>query len=216
MRKPSSAYVLMRMRKVAWACEYLQEARCHVDPIQFKNHWPTKLAIEIGCGKGRFTAGMAEKYPDTHFVAIEKNESAAGLAAKHLDDSSLSNVSLIYGDASQIDQWFKPHSISTIYLNFSDPWPKKRNTKRRLSSDLFLKQYQQLLTDSGTVVMKSDNANLMAYSLLAFQEAGFKLESADLDYDSLQHPQDVQTEYEEKFVEQGKAIYRFVWKGAKS
>lgn len=206
----------MRMRKIGWACEYLQQARCHVDPIQFKAHWPAALAIEVGCGKGRFTAGMAQKNPDTHFVAIEKNESAAGLAAKHLDETGLSNVSLIHGDASELDQWFKPHSISTIYLNFSDPWPKKRNAKRRLSSHTFLKQYQQLLSETGSVVMKSDNADLMAYSLLAFQEAGFWLESADLNYDSSQHPQDVQTEYEEKFVEQGKPIYRFVWKGAKS
>ena len=206
------------MRKVKWAVDYLKDANCLVEePNALKGIWKDrfgqkKIHVEIGCGKGNYSLNMAKLYPEEAFIAIEKNESAAGIAAKKFDDAGqYENLALIQKDAANISEWFAPGEIDVIHLNFSDPWPKKRYAKRRLSSSQFLDQYAQILNDDGQIQMKTDNSSLFEYSLLEFQNAGYRMIEISVDYRRETHDEDVMTEYEEKFVSLGQPIYRCVW-----
>lgn len=206
------------MRKVKWAVDYLKDANCLVEePNALKGIWKDrfgqkKIHVEIGCGKGNYSLNMAKLYPEEAFIAIEKNESAAGIAAKKFDDTGqYENLALIQNDAVSISEWFAPGEIDVIHLNFSDPWPKKRYAKRRLSSSQFLDQYAQILNDDGQIQMKTDNSSLFEYSLLEFQNAGYHMIEISVDYRRETHDEDVMTEYEEKFVSLGQPIYRCVW-----
>lgn len=206
------------MRKVKWAVDYLKDANCQVEePNALKGIWKDrfgqkKIHVEIGCGKGNYSLNMAKLYPEEAFIAIEKNESAAGIAAKKFDDTGqYENLALIQNDAVSISEWFAPGEIDVIHLNFSDPWPKKRYAKRRLSSSQFLDQYAQILNDDGQIQMKTDNSSLFEYSLLEFQNAGYRMIEISVDYRRETHDEDVMTEYEEKFVSLGQPIYRCVW-----
>lgn len=206
------------MRKVKWAVDYLKDANCLVEePNALKGIWKDrfgqkKIHVEIGCGKGNYSLNMAKLYPEEAFIAIEKNESAAGIAAKKFDDAGqYENLALIQNDAASISEWFAPGEIDVIHLNFSDPWPKKRYAKRRLSSSQFLDQYAQILNDDGQIQMKTDNSSLFEYSLIEFQNAGYRMIEISVDYRRETHDEDVMTEYEEKFVSLGQPIYRCVW-----
>lgn len=212
----------MRMRKIRWAADYLDEAACRFqDPAGRKQNWNEilqtggRLHVEIGTGKGNYSLQMSRLYPQDGFVAIEKNESAAGLAAKKFDEAQPEHLKLIYGDAAEISSWFAPGEVDVIHLNFSDPWPKRRNTKRRLSSPAFLEQYKTILSDDGEIQMKTDNSALFEYSLLSMLEAGFQLADVSVDFRREEHPEDAITEYEEKFIAAGQPIYRSVWKKGK-
>ena len=208
----------MRMRRVKWAADYLTEAACRIkNPSEMTGCWKEllgcrKLHVEIGTGKGNYSLGMAELNPEEGFAAIEKNESAAGIAAKKYDESGRSNLLLVYDDADHIEEWFEQGEVDVIHLNFSDPWPKKRNAKRRLSSPGFLKQYEKILSNDGEIQMKTDNSSLFEYSLLEMLSAGFELADVSVDFRRENHPEDVITEYEEKFIAENKPIYRSVWK----
>lgn len=209
----------MRMRKVKWAVDYLTESTHIVtSPDSLKGRWKeylncNELHVEIGCGKGNYSLNMAIKYPEQGYVAIEKNESAAGMAAKKFDENeSEAHLALIRGDASEIVNWFEEGEVDVIHLNFSDPWPKKRYAKRRLSSKSFLNQYRTILSEKGQIQMKTDNSSLFEYSVLEFQNNGFTMIDFSVDYRREAHDEDVMTEYEEKFVEKEQPIYRCVWK----
>ncbi len=209
----------MRMRRLKWAEDYLKTSASRVmKPETLRGKWKRKLSasgrlhIEIGAGKGSYSHDMAEMNPDDGFVAIEKNESAAGLTARKYDEFPLKNLRMIYGDATDLREWFAPGEAEIIHLNFSDPWPKKRNAKRRLSSPAFLQQYQEILSDDGEIQMKTDNASLFEYSVLQMLQAGFILEDFSVDYRRDPHPEDAVTEYEKKFMEAGSPVYRSVWK----
>ena len=211
--------LVMRMRRIKWAVDYLLEAKCLVrNPQIMQGKWKEnlntkELHVEIGCGKGNYSLNMSKLYPKQGYVAIEKNESAAGIAAKKYDnDDEKGHLALIHDDAQSLTEWFDEGEIDVIHLNFSDPWPKNRYAKRRLSSAKFLEDYKKVLNPNGEVQMKTDNAKLFAYSLLEFQKAGFYMVDVDVDYRSESHPEDVLTEYEEKFVSNHQAIYRCVWK----
>ncbi|EOS60973.1 tRNA (guanine-N(7)-)-methyltransferase [Firmicutes bacterium M10-2] len=208
----------MRMRKVRWAVEYLPNSKVLVkDPSSNRGKWKElldtqELHVELGCGKGKYSLDMAAMNPDMGFVAIEKNESAAGIAAKKMDDDQREKkLRLIEGDAEHLNEWFADKEIDVIHLNFSDPWPKKRYAKRRLSASSFLKQYIQVLNDRGSIIMKTDNASLFEFSVPQFLKEGFKLEELSVDFRREVHDEDAITEYEEKFIEQGKPIYRAVF-----
>lgn len=208
----------MRMRRIKWAVEYLNQAQSLIaQPETYKNHWKKRLEteclhIEIGCGKGNYSLNMSKLYPNEGFVAIEKNESAAGITAKKYDtDTEKGKLAFIHGDAAQLIDWFGEKEVDVIHLNFSDPWPKNRYAKRRLSSKSFLEQYKYILSKNGEIQMKTDNAKLFAFSLIEFQNAGFRMKEVDVDYRSEPHEEDVMTEYEEKFVEKSQPIYRCVW-----
>ncbi len=208
----------MRMRKVKWAVEYLPESKVLVkDPSSCKGKWKKRLGtstlhVEIGCGKGKYSLDMAAMTPEAGFVAIEKNESAAGIAAKKMDDDPREKkLALIEGDADHLSEWFAAGEIDVIHLNFSDPWPKKRYAKRRLSAPSLLKQYIDVLAANGQVIMKTDNASLFEFSVPQFLANGFRLLELSVDYRRETHDEDAITEYEEKFIEQGNPIYRAVF-----
>lgn len=202
----------MRMRKVGWAVDYLPEAASRIkDPASRPGTWSHPLHLEIGTGKGGYSLAMAKLYPDETFAAVEKNDSAAGIAAKKFDEDPQPNLSLIYGDGAEAASWFAPGEVDVLHLNFSDPWPKNRNAKRRLSADSFLEIYRQIVAVGGQIQMKTDNARLFEYSVLQFLKGGFVLDEISVDYRREPHPEDALTEYEEKFIKEGKPIYRSVW-----
>lgn len=206
----------MRMRRIPWAAQYLEQSPSRIQQPETRcNHWKdhsdVPFHVEIGCGKGGYSAAMAALYPDEQFVAIEKNESAAGLAARKFDESALDNLALIYGDGADLDLWFGQGEVDVLHLNFSDPWPKKRNAKRRLTAPGFLEQYRRILSDHGKIIMKTDNSALFEYSVLEFLKAGFVLEELSVDFRRQEHPEDPLTEYEQKFIEKGQPIYRAIF-----
>ena len=206
------------MRKVKWATDYLPTANCLVkEPSKQAGNWKKlmgtdTLHIEIGCGKGNYSLDMAKMYKDTGFIAIEKNESAAGIAAKKYDeDTDDKHLKLIQDDASSIGEWFGPREVDVIHLNFSDPWPKDRHAKRRLTSTHFLGLYDQFLAPEGRVIFKTDNRGLFDFSLEQVPEAGWILENYTYDlHNSSYNEGNIMTEYETKFSAMGTPINRLV------
>ena len=165
----------------------------------FNNNYP--ICIEIGMGKGDFIIGMAKKYPNINFIGIEKYESVMVRAIEKLENIDLPNLKLIRMDAINIDKVFNKE-IDTIYLNFSDPWPKKRHSKRRLTSDIFLKLYDNIFINKPHIIQKTDNISLFSYSIESLSNYGYKFKKVSLD---LEHEDidNVVTEYENKFMNQG-------------
>ena len=202
----------MRMRKkkngaerLAACGDYLLTAPAQLAELAHPIH------LEIGCGKGAFVIGMAKKHPDVQFIAMEKVHDVLMLAAERVAAEQLTNVLLLRGDAATLESFFKPGDIDRIYLNFSDPWPKARHAKRRLTSPSFLAQYRKLLGIGGQVHFKTDNRPLFDYSLEQLASCGFSL--ADVTYDlhnSCYMAENVVTEYERNFSEKGFSINRVV------
>ena len=169
------------------------------------------LHLEIGCGKGNFAVGMAKKYPDINFIALEKVADVCCVALeKAKRDASLSesdNLRFFIGDAKILAESMKPHSVDCIYLNFSDPWPKKGHAKRRLTHSSFLEIYRELLKDDGILKLKTDNDGLFASSLEQFEECGLEIEFITYDLHSTDKAEDnVMTEYEANFSAKGVPI----------
>ena len=165
----------------------------------FNNYNP--INIEIGMGKGDFIIGMAEKYPDINFIGIEKYESVMVRAIEKLYDKKLDNLKLIRMDANTIDKVFDKE-INTIYLNFSDPWPKKRHAKRRLTSDIFLSLYDKVFISEPHIIQKTDNIGLFAYSLESLSKYGYTLDRVSLNLKD-EDIDNVVTEYENRFMNMG-------------
>ena len=157
-------------------------------------------------GKGNFIIGKALKNPDINYIGIEKFDSVMVRAVEKLEDMEIKNLKLIKIDAEEIEEIFDKE-VSTIYLNFSDPWPKKRHIKRRLSSDNFLKKYDGLFKSEKRIIMKTDNRKLFEYSIKSFTDYGYKIEELSLDLYNDDIIDNVQTEYESKFVSLGQRIY---------
>lgn len=207
----------MRMRRLKWAPQFLKDSEMVIqEPTEYKGKWKSiyqkeNLHIEIGTGKGDYWIGMSELYPETLWVGIEKNESVAALAVRKSGEIS-ENRRFIYGDAQVIDEWFAPGEVDVIHLNFSDPWPKNRTKKRRLSHPSFLKKYETILKQDGEIIMKTDNSSLFEYSIIEFQNNGYCLCDFSVDFRREIHDEDVISEYERKFMEQNNPIYRAVWK----
>ena len=209
------------MRKKKWAEPYLEEHSSFAfrDPIEMKGKWKEvlsceKLHVEIGCGKGDYFNTMAEMYPETGWVAIEKDVSAAAVACKKSLEEYVNNnrKRMIVNDASNLLEWFEKREIDVIHLNFSDPWPKKYTHKRRLSSKKFLEMYQVLLSVNGYIRMKTDNKDLFESSIIYFLENGFTLTELSVDYRRQKHDEDAITEYERRFMELGQPIYLLIAK----
>lgn len=165
--------------------------------------------LEIGSGKGEFLLRMANKFPNELFIGIEKNVTCAGISMKKLVENETNNAKLIYRDGGEIVKIIKDKAVKNIFLNFSDPWPKKRHHKRRLTSINFLNEYRRILTDSGRIVFKTDNTDLFEYSIEMFKENNFKIISVDNNYDG-NDQFDAQTEYEEYFRNEGTPINRLI------
>ncbi len=168
----------------------------------FGNDYP--IYIEIGMGKGKFIIENALKYPDINFIGIEKYDSVIAKALQKIPDG-LTNIRMLRADALFIDDIFD-HEISHLYLNFSDPWPKKRHHLRRLSSRIFLEKYDKIFQNTKRIEMRTDNYELFCYSLIAFDEHGYFFEDLSFDYHKNGSPS-ITTEYEDKFSKNGCPIY---------
>lgn len=172
----------------------------------FNNNNP--IYIEIGMGKGNFIVENALRYPDINFIGIEKSDSILALATKKIPEG-LNNLALIRMDASEITSVFKKE-ISCIYLNFSDPWPKKRHANRRLTSPIFLDLYDSVFIGDKKIIQKTDNRNLFEYSVISLSNYGYIIEDITLDYHNSDYENIIMTEYEQKFSMKGMPIYRLV------
>ena len=198
----------MRTKYKPWAKPYIEEhteVMCAFDAINnYENYY-----LEIGSGKGQFLVNMAKNHPDTFFIGMERNVTCAGFTAKKLVEGEVTNAKLVYADAGQVLPSINAESVEGIFLNFSDPWPKKRHAKRRLTSDSFLGQYYRILKKGGKLIFKTDNYDLFTYSLEILENSTFKLVEANYSYDG-KDPFDEITEYEASFRSEGQPIYRLI------
>ncbi len=163
----------------------------------FKNNNP--ISVEIGMGKGDFIIAMAKKHKNVNYVGVEMYDSVIVRAVQKLMDKDIPNLKLIKMDANEIDEVFEKE-IDTIYLNFSDPWPKKRHAKRRLTSNLFLKKYDTIFKGTKKIIQKTDNVDLFLYSIESLCKHGYALKNVTFDLYNNMVKDNEQTEYEKKFV----------------
>lgn len=169
----------------------------------FSNNNP--IYLEIGTGKGNFIIENAKKYPNINFIGIEKYDSVLVRAIEKLGCLELDNLKFIRTDAKNIDNIFNKE-ISKLYLNFSDPWPKDRHEKRRLTSDTFLKRYDNIFVNDKIIEFKTDNRKLFEYSVKSFTDYNYRINSLSLDLHQ-DTSDNIMTEYEEKFSKKGQVIY---------
>ncbi len=165
-----------------------------------------KIMLEIGIGKGKFLLENALLNNDINYIGIEKADSILARATKRIEINNLNNIKLIRCDAKELQDVFD-NEIDTIYLNFSDPWPKKRHEKRRLTSKEFLKIYDGVFKDSKHIILKTDNRLFFEYSIVSLSEYGYIINNICLDLHNTDL-ENITTEYEEKFVSEGKTIYK--------
>lgn len=178
----------------------------------FGNEHP--VHIEIGMGKGKFITELAKQHPDINYVGIEKYSSVLIRALEKMEqeESSIPNLCFIRMDAENITKVFDKGEVSRIYLNFSDPWPKDRHAKRRLTSPQFFARYHEILTPKGHVEFKTDNRALFDFSVESVKEAGWNLDAVtyDLHHDEALVQGNVMTEYEERFSSMGNPIHKLI------
>ena len=208
----------MRLRNVPGARETIIENQFSIqEPEQKKGKWAEvfgndhPIHIEVGMGKGQFIIEMARRNPEVNYIGIEKYSSVLVRAVEKLEDFEQDNLRLIRMDAENIEEVFDKDEVDRIYLNFSDPWPKDRHAKRRLTSTRFLERYDNILTPEGRVMFKTDNKDLFNFSLEQVEEAGWILENHTYDLHHSEYNEgNVMTEYEEKFSAKGNPICRLV------
>ncbi len=207
----------MRMRKKKNLIPRMDRCsdRLIQDPYAHQGHWrelmpqARELRLELGCGKGRFTAGTAAAEPDVLFIAVEMVPDAMVVAMERCVRAGLSNVFFIDANADQLPAFFAPGEVDRIYLNFSDPWPGNRHAKRRLTHGNFLKLYRQVLKMDGEIHFKTDNQPLFEFSVEEIPQFGFTLSGVTRNLHE-HGPVGVMTDYEAKFYEQGMPINRLV------
>lgn len=209
----------MRLRNVKGSREMIAATDFVVnDPASYKGRWKelfgnsNPIHIEVGMGKGKFLMRLAEQNPDINYIGIEKYSSVLVRAVEKKNETEgIDNLYFIRFDADYINDIFDKDEIDRIYLNFSDPWPKDRHAKRRLTSRQFFARYDQFLKKSGEVIFKTDNKGLFDFSLEEVKEAGWNLVNYTYDLHNSEYAEgNVMTEYEEKFVAMGNKINRLV------
>lgn len=203
----------MRQRNVKNKKEIINNSKYIImNPTDYKGVWQrlfnnnNPIYIEIGMGKGDFILENAINNPNINYIGIEKFDSIIALAIKKIEKFDISNLKLIRMDALNIDNVFY-REISKIFLNFSDPWPKPRHAKRRLTSDVFLKKYDTIFKNERVIEMKTDNQSLFEYSLISFNNDEYKIQEISLDLHNSSIINNVMTEYERKFSANNKSIY---------
>jgi tRNA (guanine-N7-)-methyltransferase len=203
----------MRQRNVKNKKEIINNSKYIIlNPNDYCGKWKSlfnnsnPIYIEIGMGKGDFILGNALTYPDINFIGIEKYDSIIALAIKKIDKYELENLKLIRMDALNICDVFNKE-IDKLYLNFSDPWPKERHAKRRLTSNVFLEKYDNIFKKDKIIEMKTDNQGLFEYSLISFTNNGYKIEDISLDLHNSNVENNIMTEYEKKFSSKNNRIY---------
>ena len=208
----------MRLRNVKGSRETIAANEYVIqDEESMKGKWKEKFGnnnpinIEIGMGKGRFIIDMARLNPDINFIGIEKFSSVLVRAIEKQNEEKLPNLFFIRMEAENIENVFEKGEVDYIYLNFSDPWPKDRHAKRRLTSVQFLKRYENILAENGGVTFKTDNRPLFDFSLEQVEEAGWIMDNYTFDLHNSEYAEgNVMTEYEQKFSEMGNPICRMV------
>ncbi len=206
----------MRLKNIPGALEEAQKSPyVFTEPEPYRGRWQSvfpaeaPLEAELGMGKGRFLTGMAEAHPGINYLGVEKYASVLVKAVKKQEEKKLPNLRLLLMDAKDLLSVFGEGEIDRIYLNFPDPWPKKRHAKRRLTSPGYLACYEKVLKRSGRLELKTDNRELFAYSLASMEERGWILTSVTEDLYADGVPEtSVRTEYEEKFAARGTPICR--------
>ncbi|VDZ41048.1 tRNA (guanine-N(7)-)-methyltransferase [Streptococcus dysgalactiae subsp. dysgalactiae] len=206
----------MRVRKRKGAEEHLANNPHYVilNPEDAKGRWhdvfgnANSIHIEVGSGKGGFITGMALKNPDINYIGIDIQLSVLSYALDKVIASEAPNVKLLRVDGSSLTNYFEDGEVDMMYLNFSDPWPKTKHEKRRLTYKDFLDTYKRILPENGEIHFKTDNRGLFEYSLASFSQYGMTLKQVWLDLHASDFEDNVMTEYEEKFSSKGQVIYR--------
>lgn len=206
----------MRLKKVKDAKERVEASEYYVNaPSEYKGKWnelfknSNPIHIEIGMGKGNFIIGMAKAHKDVNYIGIEMYDSVMVKAVEKLkqEEKPLKNLKLVLIDAMKIDEIFESE-ISRIYLNFSDPWPKAKHEKRRLTSKIFLEKYDRIFKGQKQIFQKADNNDLFNFSMVSLVENGYELRNVTRDLHSENVSDNIMTEYEEKFSNAGIKINR--------
>ena len=210
----------MRLRNIPGAEEVVSNSPyCIQNPTELKGKWHSFLEnenpihIEVGMGKGRFIMELAALHPDINYIGIERYTSVLLRAVQKMEEQPLPNIHFLCIDAATLPEIFDTDEVSRIYLNFSDPWPKDRHAKRRLSSREFLARYDQFLKKDGHIEFKTDNQDLFTFSLQEIEESPlWKLDAStrDLHNDPVLNEGNIMTEYEEKFSSIGNPICKLI------
>ncbi len=211
----------MRLRNIPGSREEIAASRFAVDePETLKGRWKevfgnqNPLRIEVGMGKGRFLMDLACAFPEINYVGIEMYSSVLLRAIQKADvmDPCPQNFRFIRMDAQELEMVFAPGEVDRIYLNFSDPWPKARHAHRRLTSQLFLRRYEKILSEGGRIEFKTDNQDLFDFSLEEIGAAGWELLAVtrDLHHDPQMFEGNIMTEYEERFSGKGNPICKLI------
>lgn len=211
----------MRVRNKPWAKEEMANHREYVilQPETMVGKWQSEFTnshpihLEVGTGKGQFIIEMARQHPDVNFIGLELQDSVLVMALeKVLELEQLPNLRFILGNAQELNQYFEDGEVDKVFLNFSDPWPKARRAKRRLTFKTFLDQYKHVLKDEGLLQFKTDNQGLFEYSLTSMSQYGMDFLEISLDLHNSSIEGNIQTEYEEKFSKRGFRINYMVAK----
>ena len=211
----------MRLRNIPGSKDVIADSRFVVqNPDSQRGKWAEVFRnnhpvwIEVGMGKGRFIMDMARLHPDINFIGIEMYDSVLLRAVQKREqmEEELSNLYFIRMDARNLPEVFAQGEVDRIFLNFSDPWPKERHAKRRLTSRQFLERYDQILAEDGQVEFKTDNRGLFEFSLQEVEETKWQLVAStfDLHHESEMVRGNVMTEYEEKFSSMGNPIHKMI------
>lgn len=206
----------MRLRNIRGSIETVEQNDYVINgPEHYKGKWKqvfqndNPIHVEIGMGKGKFIMEHAKKNPNINYIGIEKYSSVLYRALERTREKEYHNLKFIRVNAQDINNMFDKEEIAKIYLNFSDPWPKERHVKRRLTSKEFIERYNQCLVKTGEVVFKTDNRILFDFSLVEVEESGWQLKEVTYNLHHSEYVEgNVMTEYEEKFVLEGKPIHR--------
>ena len=204
----------MRLKNVKGANEVIIKGKYYVDnQSQYKGNWcklfnnNNPIYLEIGIGKGDFIIQSAINNPDVNYIGIEKYDSVLVRAIQKSNELELNNLKLIRMDARLIEDVFDKE-IDKIYLNFSDPWPKKRHAKRRLTSNIFLDKYDKIFKSDKVIEMKTDNKDLFCYSIKTLNNHDYYIEELTFDLEKEECIDNIKTEYEEKFTKLNNPIYK--------
>jgi tRNA (guanine-N7-)-methyltransferase len=200
----------MRQRRKPWAIPYLETSKIvkiiDEEKVEEKLEIPIKYELEVGLGKGNFINSKASANPKKNYIGIEAQPSVLVTAVMKTEAANLTNLSYILANAFNIRNFLKSRSASIIYINFPDPWPKARHEKRRLLCKDMLDNFYEILTDSGEIILKTDNQGLYEYALVSFVKNRYIIISNSEDYQL--ELGDYPTEYETKFRKIGSPIYR--------
>lgn len=208
----------MRVRNKPWADGYIKAHSDYIvtDPKNWLGKWQDRfekkqpLNVEVGTGKGQFIIRNAQEHPEINYIGVELQKSVIATALRKFMEAPLPNLQFVLTDGADLDEIFLADEIQKIFLNFSDPWPKKRHAKRRLTSPNFLKTYQKVLAPQGDIEFKTDNRGLFEYTLVTMNHFPMTFDYVSLDlHQSPENETNIETEYEEKFSPNG-PIYKLI------